>query len=176
MDGFLLENPKCVRDNAVAMAQEFPASRGHRLKQETGMFLRTNGIGIAAGLAVLIAAGTAQAAGGDAENGKKLFFSTAQCKTCHSVKKDEKRVGPSLFGVVGRKCGTAAKQMFSSNYKAACAKTSFVWDEASLDSYLEDPSAHISKISGQTKRSPMSRKTAKAQDRADIIAYLATLK
>ena len=140
------------------------------------MFLRSSPIGIAAGLALLLTAGAAPAADGNAENGQKLFFSTAQCKTCHSVKKDEKRVGPSLFGVVGRKCGTAAKQVFSSNYKAACEKTGFTWDEASLDGYLEDPSAYISKISGQTKRSPMSRETKKAQDRADIIAYLKTLK
>ena len=140
------------------------------------MTLRPNALGLAAGLAVLIVAAAAHAAEGDAENGKKLFFSKAQCKICHSVEPNQKRVGPSLFGIVGRKCGTAAKQAFSSNYKAACAKTGFVWDEASLDSYLEDPSAYISGVSGQKKRSPMTRKTPKAQDRADIIAYLKTLK
>jgi len=140
------------------------------------MTFRFNAFGMTAGLAVLIAAGSAQAAEGNAENGRKLFFSTAQCKTCHSVELDQKRVGPSLFGVVGRKCGTAAKQAFSSNYKAACNKTHFVWDEKNLDPYLENPSAFISSLSGQTKRSPMSRETKKPQDRADIIAYLKTLK
>ena len=139
------------------------------------MTMRSTILAAAAGLATLIAAGAASAADGDATRGEKLFFSTAQCKTCHSTKKDVKRVGPSLFAVVGRKCGTAAKQRFSSNYKAACEKVSFVWEETNLDEYLEDPTAYISKITGKKKRSPMSRKTKKPQDRADIIAFLKTL-
>jgi cytochrome c len=147
---------------------------------ETAMTNRSSAFGAAtlvAGLFTgLIAAGPAGAADGDAARGEKLFFSTAQCKTCHSTKKDVKRVGPSLFAVFGRKCGTAAKQRFSSNYKAACEKTGFVWEEANLDAYLTDPTAYIAGITGQNKRSPMSKKTKKAQDRADIIAYLKTLK
>jgi len=156
-----------MRDNAAADRPQ---------TQETRMTLRKNGLIVAAGLAMLLASGAALAAEGNAENGQKLFFSTAQCKVCHSVKPNVKLVGPPLFGVFGRKCGTAAKQVFSSNYKAACAKTGFAWDEKGLDGYLEDPSAYISKLSGETKRSPMSRQTPKAQDRADIIAYLKTLK
>lgn len=139
------------------------------------MTFRPNPIVAAAAFAGLIAAGSASAADGDAERGKKLFFSTAQCKICHSTKKDVKRVGPSLFGVVGRKCGTGAKQRYSSNYRDACAETGFVWDEESLDGYLADPTGYISKISGQRKRSPMPKKTTKAQDRADLIAFLKTL-
>lgn len=140
------------------------------------MILRHHAFALAAGLTALIAADVAQAAGGNAENGRKLFFSTAQCKTCHSVKPDEKRVGPSLFGIVGRKCGAAAGQSFSSNYKAACAKTGFVWDAKSLDGFLADPSAYLTGITGEKKRSPMTRRTPKAEDRADIIAFLRTLK
>jgi cytochrome c len=140
------------------------------------MMVRVKAFALVAGLTAALAAGTASAADGNAENGKKLFFSTAQCKICHSVEPNQKRVGPSLFGVFGRKCGTAAKQVFSSNYKAACEKTQFAWDEKSLDAYLTDPSAYISSISGQHKRSPMTRETKKPQDRADIIVYLKTLK
>ena len=140
------------------------------------MTLRLDSLALAAGLAALIAPGAAAAAEGNAENGQKLFFSTAQCKTCHSVKQGQKRIGPSMFGIVGRKCGTAEKQNYSSNYKAACEKAPFAWDEAALDGYLEDPTRYISKIAGKTKTSPMTRKTPKPQDRADIIAYLKTLK
>jgi len=121
-------------------------------------------------------AGSAFAADGNAEHGKKLFFSTAQCKICHSVEPNQKRVGPSLFGVFGRKCGASTKQHYSSNYQAACEKTHFTWDEKNLDTYLEDPSAYISSLSGDHKRSPMTRETKRAADRADIIAYLKTLK
>jgi cytochrome c len=140
------------------------------------MTLGFNSFILAAGFAALTATGTASAAEGNAENGQKLFFSAAQCKTCHSVKAGQKMIGPSMFGVVGRQCGTAEKQNYSSNYKAACQKAPFAWDEAALDGYLADPSGYISKISGQTKASPMTRKTPKPQDRADIIAYLKTLK
>lgn len=139
------------------------------------MTFRPYALATAVAFAGLVAAGAASAADGDAARGEKLYFSSAQCKTCHSTKKDVKRVGPSLFGIVGRKCGTGAKQRYSSNYKAACEETAFVWDEESLDGYLADPTAYISKISGKKKRSPMSKKTPKAQDRADIIAFLKTL-
>ena len=140
------------------------------------MILRLNGFGLGVGMAALIASGAAFAADGDAEKGKKLFFSKAQCKTCHSVEPNVKRVGPSVFNIVGQKCGSSKKQRYSSNYRAACKDSPFVWDEANLNAYLEDPSGFISKITGKKKRSPMTRKTKKAQDRADIIAYLKTLK
>lgn len=140
------------------------------------MSLRPSVLGLTAGLALLCAAGAAQAADGDAGNGKKLFFGKAQCKTCHKIEKDRKFVGPSLFGIVGRKCGASQKQRYSSNYRAACEKTGFVWDATSLDGYLADPSGYISDIVGQKKRSPMTVKVKNAQDRMDIIAYLATLK
>jgi len=139
------------------------------------MTFRPKAFAAVAAFAGLLVAGSVSAADGDPARGEKLFFSTAQCKVCHSTKKDVKRVGPSLFGVVGRKCGTGAKQRYSGNYKTACEKTAFVWDEVKLDEYLEDPTAYISKIAGQTKRSPMSKVTKKAQDRADIIAFLKTL-
>jgi cytochrome c len=143
---------------------------------EADMTFRFSTAWMTAGLTMLIAAGTAHAADGDPEQGKKLFFGKAQCKICHKVEKDKKFVGPSVFGIVGRKCGASAKQRYSSNYKAACEKTGFVWDAKSLDGYLADPSGYISGIAGQKKRSPMTVKVKNAQDRADIIAYLATLK
>jgi cytochrome c len=176
--GFSLAMHRRMRDNARAMGARPPSGDRPRT-QETAMTQRTSRtlFGAAAlAIAAAMTASAARAAEGNAENGKKLFHSTAQCKICHSVKPDQKMVGPSVFAVVGRKCGTAAKQAFSSNYKAACAKTGFAWDEASLDGYLTDPSAYISAISGKTMRSPMSRNTPKAEDRADIIAYLKTLK
>jgi cytochrome c len=162
--GFFLEPGSVLRDNA----------RADRTKiEETGMTLPARTLTAAALISLI--AGAAHAAG-NAENGQKLFNSAAQCKVCHSIKPDQKMVGPSMFGVVGRKCGTAAKQTFSGNYRAACEKTGFSWDEKSLDGYLADPTAYISKITGETRRSPMSRATPKAEDRADIIAYLKTLK
>ena len=140
------------------------------------MTLRLESLALVTAFAAVIAPAAAPAADGNAENGKRLFFSTAQCKTCHAVEAGQKRIGPSLFGIVGRKCGAAERQNYSSNYEAACAKAPFTWDEAALDGYLADPAGYIAKITGQNRPSPMTRKTAKPQDRADIIAYLKTLK
>ena len=51
--------------------------------------------------ALLIGAGHAGAA--DAEAGKKVFN---KCAACHSVEPGKNKIGPSLFGVYGRKAGT----------------------------------------------------------------------
>ena len=124
-------------------------------------------------LSVFFAAGTAIAAEGDAARGKKVFN---KCTACHATVANVKRVGPSLFGVVGRKCGTAAKTRYSKGYKAACQKLGFTWDTARIDKYIEDPSKYISELAGKKYTSPMRVKLKKAQDRADVIAYLNTLK
>lgn len=140
------------------------------------MILALKHFGLIAGFAALVAAGAAHAADGDAEAGKKLFYGKARCQTCHKTKPDQKFVGPSLFGVVGRECGASKKQHYSSNYKAACKKTHFTWDDKALDEYLADPSGYISALAGKKKRSPMTVKVKNAADRTDIIAFLKTLK
>ena len=44
------------------------------------------------------------AAAADPKAGQKLF--SVQCSACHSPTAGENSVGPSLFGVVGRKSGS----------------------------------------------------------------------
>ena len=50
----------------------------------------------------------------------------------------------------------------------------WTWDEALLDVYLQDPKAFTKKRTG--KKSAMVFKLKKAGDRANIIAYLKSLK
>lgn len=103
---------------------------------------------------------------GNAENGKELFLSNA-CVACHGVtKEDTSKVGPSLFGVVGRKAGTSPSLLGASeNLK----KYGVTWSVETLNEFLVDPSA---KVPG----TPMSGVLADPQQRADVIAYLSTLK
>ena len=98
---------------------------------------------------------------GDAVNGAKVFN---QCKACHVVDKGVNRVGPSLFGVVGRKAGTVANY----KYSAANHKSGALWTEATLNKYLEAPMKFMpgTKMAFAGLRKP--------QDRADVIAYLKT--
>jgi cytochrome c len=98
---------------------------------------------------------------GDAVNGAKVFN---QCKVCHVAEKGVNRVGPSLWGVVGRKASTVPGY----TYSAANKKSGLTWDAKTLFVYLEAPQ----KLVPGTKMSFAGLK--KPQDRADVIAFLKT--
>lgn len=103
---------------------------------------------------------------GDAERGRELFNSNA-CATCHGVTAgDTSKVGPTLFGVMGRQAGTAKSLMGpSENMK----KYGVTWTVETLDEFLMNPNA---KVPGTA----MVGMLTDPQQRADVIAYLATLK
>jgi cytochrome c len=101
------------------------------------------------------------ASAGDAVHGEEIYNS--RCVACHSP--DANRVGPKHRGVVGRKAGSLP----DFNYSKAVKNSDVVWDEATLDKWLTNPQAFIP---GQR----MNFKVADPTDRADIIAYLKTLK
>jgi cytochrome c len=103
-------------------------------------------------------------ADGSAADGANLF--KHKCGSCHSTEAGKNRVGPSLAGVFGRK--SASIQTYS--YSEAMRSSGLTWDAASLDSYLANPR---NKVHG-TKMTFVGLPQAK--DRADLIAYLRTLK
>jgi cytochrome c len=119
-----------------------------------------------AGDAATSDAATSDAAKGDAAKGEELFMTNA-CVACHGVTKDDSsKPGPSLFGVMGRKAGTS-KSLYgaSENLK----KYGVIWNAQTLDEFLSDPDAKV----------PGTLMTGKLTDpklRADVIAYLSTLK
>jgi cytochrome c len=102
---------------------------------------------------------------GDAAKGKDLFL-TNGCVACHGItREDTSKVGPSLFAVMGRKAGTSPSLLGASeNLK----KYGVIWSAETLDEFLADPNA---KVPG----TPMVGMLADPQQRADMIAYLATL-
>lgn len=105
----------------------------------------------------------AAASGGDAENGAKLF---AQCKICHAVEPGKNGLGPSLHGVVGRKAAALA----GFNYSPAMKASGLTWSDAELNDYLRAP---MKAVPG-TKMAFAG--IANDKNRADVIAYLDTLK
>lgn len=111
----------------------------------------------------LLASGAQAQAAGDAAAGKKAF---SQCAVCHSVVAGQNRVGPSLAGVAGRKIASAPKF----NYSAALKKKTGTWTDANLNVWITKPMAWA----------PGTRMAfagiADAKRRADVIAYLKTLK
>ena len=110
--------------------------------------------------AAIALAGTAQAQ--DVNVGKAAF---AQCAACHSID-GSNGVGPSLKGIDGRKAGAFPGFRFSRAMKNAKR----TWDSKTLDAYLADPQKAIP---GNVM--PFSG-VADAKQRADLIAYLHTLK
>jgi cytochrome c len=115
-----------------------------------------------AAAAFLLGAGEAAAAG-DVEAGKKVFN---KCAACHAVEAGKNKVGPSLFGIVGKKAGTDPTYKYSDNMK----NSGLTWDEKTLDTYLEKPQEMVkgSKMAFAGLKDP--------KDRENIIAYLQTLK
>ncbi len=101
---------------------------------------------------------------GDAGAGKAVFQSS--CSICHSVQPGQNKIGPTLFGVVGRKTGAVAGYSYSPVNSAA----DLTWDTATLDKYLEGPRAMLpgTKMTFGGVKDPTKR--------GDLIAYLATLK
>lgn len=117
----------------------------------------------AAGAAFVLAVGSAYAAG-DAARGAVLFD---RCVICHSnTKGAPNRMGPNLFGVVGRKAGTYP----GFAYSAAMKKAGFMWTVPKLDGYLADPQKVV-----PGNQMPIAG-ISDPQQRADIAAYLASLR
>jgi cytochrome c len=98
---------------------------------------------------------------GDPVAGEKTF---AQCKACHQAVEGKNGVGPSLWGIVGRKSG----QIAGFSYSAANKGSGVVWKEETMFEYLEAPQ----KFMPGTKMAFAGLK--KPQDRANVIAYLKT--
>ena len=114
---------------------------------------------LVAGLAV--AAG-ARADGGDPVRGAEVF--KVQCSACHLYKEGGGNpIGPSLYGVIGRKAGSWS----TFPYTPAMKKAGLTWDVAQLDAYLENPYAVV-------PGAAMALTVPVAKNRADVIAYLAS--
>ncbi|MFO1014941.1 MAG: c-type cytochrome [Caulobacteraceae bacterium] len=101
---------------------------------------------------------------GDAARGQTLF--NQRCGTCHTVVAGAtKPMGPNVRGMLGRRAGTVA----GFRYSAAMRAAAFTWDAAGLDAYLAAPTR---KLPGTS----MLVSVPQAQDRADLIAFLAAQK
>lgn len=98
---------------------------------------------------------------GDAERGQALY--AQQCTACHAV--DANKVGPMHRGVFGRRAGSLAGYTYSEELAAA----KVVWTSKTLEAWLTDPEKVIP---GQR----MGFAVKSSKERADLVAYLATLK
>lgn len=120
-------------------------------------------LALGAAIAITFAATTAMAAG-DVKKGEKVF---KKCKSCHTVDQGGKnKIGPNLFGIVGR----SSASIDGFKYSKAMKASGFTWDQATLDGFLKKPRKFLK----GTKMSFAGVK--KEKQRVNLIAYLETLK
>jgi len=101
---------------------------------------------------------------GNPATGAKLFL---QCRACHTVNAGgTQAIGPNLSGVLGAKA--ASKPGY--NYSPALKKANLTWSKPTMDAWLTRPSKLVpgNKMAFAGMTNP--------QARADMIAYLGTLK
>jgi len=111
----------------------------------------------------LLAAGTIPAlSAGDPAAGQRDF--ATRCAMCHATAPGENKIRPSLAGVFGGLSGSVA----GFTYSAALKSAHLTWDDATLDKWLQNPSALVH---GTT----MFVNLPSGNDRQDVIAYLKTL-
>jgi len=92
--------------------------------------------------------------------GKKLY---ARCRACHTVNEGGKhRVGPNLWGVMGRKAGA----MDGYAYSKVMTASDIIWSEETIDAYIANPKTFMP----GNKMVFIGLK--KQQDRESLIAYL----
>lgn len=96
---------------------------------------------------------------GNADAGKKVFV---KCLACHAVAEGQNKVGPSLYGIVGRPAGSIP----GFNYSAANKNSGITWTEDVMFAYLKAPQQYIKGTKMVFPGLPSG------QDRADVIAYL----
>jgi cytochrome c len=108
----------------------------------------------------IIAALPAPYNAGDYEAGKTIF---TRCAACHTTTQGGPNMtGPNLYGVFGRKAGTAPGFSYSDGVSAL----GWTWDAAKIDQWITNPRAVV----------PDTHMTfpglSDPADRANVIAYL----
>lgn len=117
--------------------------------------------------APVVAPATAQATAmaGDVDTGSKTF--RKKCMGCHTADKGgANRTGPNLWGIVGKAKGASKGYRYSKNMSALGG----VWTTEEISAFIAGPRTFLP----DTKMTFPGLKSE--QDRADVLAYLKTLK
>ncbi len=97
---------------------------------------------------------------GNIEHGEKVF---KKCSACHVINKGgENKIGPALYGVLGRKVGSIENY----KYSKALVEYNKEWTFEEMNGYLRKPQSHIK----GTKMAFAGLR--KEKDRASVILYL----
>jgi len=109
--------------------------------------------------AIFLAIATAVHAEGDAKKGKRFFN---KCKACHTLKEDNHKSGPSLYGILGATSGSAE----GFDYSSEMAEAGLTWDDETLAAFLANPREVVP---GNSMTFPGLKKE---EEIANLIAYI----
>ena len=116
-------------------------------------------------LAVLaLSANTSQAV--DVAKGHAAFV--RQCAICHTIDKGgENRLGPNLFGIIGKRAGTAPEFKYTNAFRNTAT---FEWTEGLLGPWIALPAVMVPGTAMGVFPGVSDR------DKDDIVAYVAAQK
>ena len=97
---------------------------------------------------------------GNAARGQRVF---AACAACHSLQPDQNMTGPSLASLWNRKAGSLAS---FNRYSPALKSANIVWNDKTLDKWIEDP-PHLIPDNQMTFAGIKD-----SRQRADLLAFL----
>jgi cytochrome c len=107
------------------------------------------------------AIGQAAPAAGNAEAGAEIY--STECRGCHAVS-----IAPTLRGLINRQAASVAGFSGYSDALKAKGASGLAWTEANISTFLAAPQDFA-------PGSLMTKAIADRQQRADIIAYIASL-
>ncbi len=121
----------------------------------------------------------AQDTSGDPEKGAREFN---KCKACHSIVDASGeavvkggKVGPNLYGVVGRKAGSVEDFNYSESMVAA-GEAGLNWDLEHFIPYVADPTGFLrGYLEDDKARGKMIFKLNKEEDAQNVWAYIASV-
>jgi cytochrome c len=97
----------------------------------------------------------------DTASGQRAFNNA--CRTCHTTKEGDNRLGPHLYKIIGRKAGSLPDYGYSTAMKDA----GFVWDEEKLERFIANPDELVP---GNSMK-PYGG-LASTGDRASVVSFL----
>jgi cytochrome c2 len=102
-----------------------------------GLLVAASIVGAPAWAGVTTVAATPAGDPGKVQEGRTVFAQV--CSACHANEPNKNKVGPSLFGVVGRHAGSAPGFAYSDAMKESLV----TWNDETLDRYLADPKSFV---------------------------------
>jgi cytochrome c len=101
-----------------------------------------------------------------ADDAAEQLFNNA-CRTCHTLREGDNRLGPNLFMIIGRRAGSLPQY----DYSVAMKEAGFVWGETNLARFIASPD----EVVPGNKMKPYSGLRS-GDDAKNVVAFLQSVR